>query len=98
MTPEALTRAVARAQDIIGIPHWTPHDLRRTAATLMSENASPRLVVSTGLNHADGGITAVYDRHSDDKKKLQALEGLGRKLDAIIATRTKRERHDASFG
>ncbi|MFT5446554.1 MAG: integrase [Gammaproteobacteria bacterium] len=88
MTPEALTRAVARAQEAIGIPHWTPHDLRRTAATLMSENGSPRLVVAKVLNHvsADAGVTAVYDRHSYDKEKRQALGGLGRRISALVST------------
>lgn len=84
MTPDALTRAVARAQDAIGIPHWTPHDLRRTAATLMSENGSPRLVVGKVLNHVDAGVTAVYDRHSYDNEKRQALEGLGRRIDSLL--------------
>ena len=65
---------------------WTPHDLRRTAATLMSENGSPRLVVAKVLNHvsADAGVTAVYDRHSYDKEKRQALEGLGRRIASLI--------------
>ena len=86
MTPEALTRAIARAQNAIDIPHWTPHDIRRTAATLMSENGSPRLVVAKVLNHvsADAGVTAVYDRHSYDKEKRQALEGLGRRISTLL--------------
>jgi len=43
-------------------------------------------VVSKVLNHAESGVTAVYDRHSYDKEKRQALETWGRKLDAIISS------------
>lgn len=63
---------------------FTPHDLRRTAATKMTESGINRLAVSKVLNHAESGVTAVYDRHSYDKEKRQALETWGRKLDAII--------------
>ncbi len=64
---------------------FTPHDLRRTAATKMTEAGINRLTVSKVLNHAESGVTAVYDRHSYDKEKRQALETWGRKLDAIIS-------------
>ena len=63
---------------------FTPHDLRRTAATRMTEIGVSRLVVSKVLNHAESGVTAIYDRHGYDKEKRQALETWGRRLDAII--------------
>ncbi|WP_167631600.1 tyrosine-type recombinase/integrase [Mariprofundus ferrooxydans] len=66
-------------------PEWfTPHDFRRTAATNMTKAGYNRLTVSKVLNHVEGGVTAIYDRHSYDKEKQQALEAWGRKLDAII--------------
>ncbi|MBF0282088.1 MAG: tyrosine-type recombinase/integrase [Zetaproteobacteria bacterium] len=67
-------------------PEWfTPHDLRRTAATNMTKAGYNRLTVSKVLNHVEGGVTAIYDRHSYDKEKRQALEAWGRKLDAILS-------------
>ena len=86
ITAESINRAVYRDADIIGIAKWTPHDLRRTAATLMSENGTQRLVIAKVLNHVsvDNTVTAVYDRHSYDLEKRQALEGLGRRVAAII--------------
>jgi hypothetical protein len=33
----------------------------------------PRLTVSKILNHVEQGVTAVYDRHSYDPEKQQAL-------------------------
>ena len=67
-------------------PEWfTPHDFRRTAATNMTKLGYNRLIVSKILNHVEGGVTAIYDRHSYDKEKRQALEAWGRRLDAILA-------------
>jgi len=63
---------------------FTPHDFRRTAATNMTKAGYNRLVVSKVLNHVEGGVTAIYDQHTYDKEKRQALETWGRKLDAII--------------
>jgi len=68
---------------------FTPHDLRRTAATKMTEAGINRLAVSKVLNHAESGVTAVYDRHSYDKEKRQALETWGRRLEAIIKGKEK---------
>ena len=87
MTATALTRAVSRNRDTFGISSFTPHDLRRTAASMMASSGIERLVISKILNHAESGITAVYDRHSYDKEKQQALESWGRKLLAILSDR-----------
>ncbi|MBT6717014.1 MAG: tyrosine-type recombinase/integrase, partial [Nitrospina sp.] len=66
------------------IEHFTPHDLRRTAASMMTASGIQRLTVSKILNHVESGVTAVYDRHSYDKEKRQALEAWGRKLESIL--------------
>ncbi|MFB3086922.1 MAG: hypothetical protein ACE10E_01215 [Acidiferrobacterales bacterium] len=44
-----------------------------------------RLVVSKVLNHAESHVTAVYDRHSYDLEKRQALDAWSRKLGTIIS-------------
>jgi integrase len=49
------------------------HDLRRTAASHMTGIGISRLVVSKILNHAERDVTAVYDRHSYDMDKEDAL-------------------------
>lgn len=67
-----------------GMEPWTPHDLRRSAASQMTGAGVPRLVVKKILNHAERDITAVYDRHSYDAEKRQALEMWGRKLETIV--------------
>jgi integrase len=84
ITPEAVDHALRRPSlENIGFT-FVPHDLRRTAASLMTGMGISRLVVSKLLNHVERGVTAVYDRHSYDKEKRQALESWGRKLEEII--------------
>jgi integrase len=62
------------------LPHWTLHDLRRSVAThlrdgeVMGKARVDRLTISKILNHAEGGMTRLYDRYSSDPEKRQALE------------------------
>jgi integrase len=45
---------------------WTVHDLRRTAATGLAKLGCPRVVQDRILNHVDGSVSAIYDRHRYD--------------------------------
>ena len=74
MLQTAMGRALGRHNAKITDKPFTPHDLRRTAATHMTSIGVQRLVVSKVLNHVDGGVTAVYDRHAYDAEKREALE------------------------
>ena len=60
------------------------HDIRRTVGTNLAELEVPRLTISRILNHKEGGVTSIYDRHSYFKEKLAALELWGRRLDKIF--------------
>ena len=84
VTLQSTNHALKRNIKILNIVPFTPHDLRRTAASQMTSMGIPRLVVSKILNHAESGVTAIYDRHSYDKEKRQALETWGRKVESII--------------
>lgn len=63
---------------------WTPHDLRRTAATHMELLGTSDAVIGAALNHsAKGkrGITAVYARMlSDPQFRMRALRDAAGKL------------------
>jgi len=64
---------------------FRPHDLRRTAATVMTGDLGiPRLVVAKILNHADRDVTSVYDRASYDREKCRALNAWGARLMEIV--------------
>jgi integrase len=63
---------------------FRPHDLRRTAASHMTGMGISRLTVAKILNHAEREVTAVYDRHSYDQEKRQALDAWGAHLEKIV--------------
>ena len=94
--PTALTKAVRRAigaesetgKASVPLAHFTPHDLRRTAASQMAAMGFG-VIVDKILNHTDQRVTAIYDRYSYDKEKQQALEAWGRKLQNITGSPTK---------
>jgi integrase len=67
-----------------GMRHWTPHDLRRTAASKMSAMGTDRRVLQGILNHKDHSVTAVYDRYSLDREKREALTRWGRRVEELV--------------
>jgi len=55
-----------RLDQAIQIPHWTLHDLRRTATTKMAELEVMPHVAERVLNHSSGqlgGVAGIYNRH-----------------------------------
>jgi integrase len=64
---------------------WHLHDLRRTCATHLAKLGVDRIVISKILNHAEGGVTGIYDRHSRDPEKRAAMERWGQRLQEIVA-------------
>lgn len=73
----------------VEIPHWTFHDLRRTAATGMARMHFPPHVVDKVLNHASGtirGVAAVYNRFEYRDERREALEAWGRYTGLLTST------------
>ena len=84
ITERAVSRAVRNNEDFFNIPHFTPHDLRRTVASKMTEIKIPQFIVSEILNHVEGGITGkTYDHYAYDEEKKQALAKWGKKIEEI---------------
>ena len=52
---------------------------------MMASAGVPRLTISKILNHVETGLTAVYDRHSDDSEKRAALDYWGNRLEQIVS-------------
>lgn len=73
-----------KTENKIGLDHFTPHDLRRTAATNMAESGEMDEVIDAVLNHKKQGIIKVYNQYRYDREKQAALETWGRKLTSII--------------
>jgi integrase len=87
LTPDSLEwtrKANRRLKDLSDLDS-RPHDLRRTAASLMTSAGTSRVVVQKILNHVETGVTAVYDRYSYDNEKRVALEAWGRQVAAVVA-------------
>lgn len=76
-------KALARIKSASGVD-FVPHDLRRTAASVMASLGVPRLVISKVLNHVEQGVTRVYDRHSYDQEKRKALDVWAERLMAVV--------------
>jgi integrase len=63
--------------------------LRRTFATQLRSLGVDRLVVSKLLNHAEAGVTKVYDRYAADPEKVAAMERWANRLREIISGEPK---------
>lgn len=94
MVETALSRALHRNVEHFGLPAFSPHDLRRTAASGMTGMGISRLVVSKILNHVERGVTAVYDRHSYDGEKRGALVAWGRRVGELLVPVAARQAVD----
>jgi integrase len=85
----AVSRIIHRIQDRFGIPHWTVHDLRRTALTGMAKLGVAPIVLGHIANHrttTKAGMTlSVYVHHAYEKEKREALELWADRLQGIIA-------------
>ena len=77
-------KTALRIREYSGVSDFKPHDLRRTAASLMTGMGVSRLTVSKILNHVEQGVTRVYDRYSYDKEKCIALNKWSRRLEQIL--------------
>ena len=72
-------------ENLLGVDHFTPHDLRRTAATFMGSMGYMDEIIDAVLNHVKQGVIRTYNRHGYDKEKQMALEAWERKLVSIVS-------------
>jgi integrase len=82
---ERITKATGKP-----LPHWTPHDLRRTAATYMAEIGIAPHVIEAALNHVSGhkaGVAGIYNRSTYEREKAAAFDLWADRLLAIVEGR-----------
>jgi integrase len=82
----------ARITKVAGqpLPHWTPHDLRRSFATHASKLGIQPHVIEAILNHISGfraGVAGIYNRNPYDAEKRTALATWADHLLAIVEGR-----------
>jgi len=65
---------------------WTPHDLRRTGATMMQELGVTLEIIDRCQNHLLGGskVRRHYLHHDYAKEKTEAWRILGERLEQCI--------------
>lgn len=86
-----ITNSALKLRELSGVEDFVPHDLRRTAASYMASMGVPRLVISKILNHVEPGITRVYDRHSYDAEKREALERWATYIEDLLKENSQRD-------
>jgi integrase len=92
-TDKVLNNALANARDrvdgklgyLLGVAqYWTPHDLRRTLKTRMSEDlAVPPHITERLLNHSANGMEAVYNLATYQTEMRQALCAWADRIDSL---------------
>lgn len=86
--PKAIKR-LEKGGKIMGIAPWTPHDLRRSAATGMAELGISPFIIAHVLGHVSVTKASVtgkhYDHYDYGKEKRQALEAWADRLVGIVA-------------
>ncbi|MBR1227027.1 integrase family protein [Bradyrhizobium sp. AUGA SZCCT0176] len=73
--------------ELLGIKPFTPHDLRRTAATLAGRLRIPRSQIAIALGHADPSapvVTGVYDTADRTPEAREVLEKVATEIRRII--------------
>ncbi len=79
----------------LSVTHWSPHDLRRTARTMLAGLGCPNDVAESILGHVQPGIQGVYNIHTYDKERRVWLQCLSDKLDTLVAHTAILNRQDA---
>jgi integrase len=83
LTERAITRAVRENESVFGMPHWTPHDLRRTARTGMARLGVPETVAERVINHMPDGMVQ-YDLHTYLDEKRDALNKWAAHVESVV--------------
>jgi len=68
----------------LNIPHWTPHDLRRTVRTGLSRIKCPSEVAEAILGHARSGIEGTYDLHDYEDECREWLQKWADHMDELL--------------
>ncbi|WP_454019844.1 site-specific integrase [Azospirillum sp. Marseille-Q6669] len=86
------SKAKLRLDAKSGVQGWRIHDLRRTCGTGLARLGVPLTTISRVLNHAEGGVTRIYARHSYLPEKREALEAWGSRITNLLRNGEDHER------
>ena len=80
----AMKKQAKKEAKVDPIPNWTLHDLRRTAKTLMVRAGVRPDISERVLGHVIAGVEGIYDRHSYEDEKRDALDKLAEMVERIL--------------
>jgi integrase len=75
----------AELERLTAIPPFTLHDIRRTVRSKLAELGISREVARKVVNHEDGKVDRIYNRHEYLAEKREALERWESKLKALVS-------------
>lgn len=77
------TKTRAALQELSNTSGWTIHDIRRTVRSKLAELGVPREIARKVMNHEDGKVDRIYNRHEYLAEKREALEKWERHLRSL---------------
>ena len=67
------------------VTHWSPHDLRRTARTMIAGLGCPHGIGEALLGHVLPGVGGVYNLYQYDAERREWLQRWSDRLDGVLA-------------
>lgn len=70
-------------------PRFSPHDLRRTAATRMAGNGVEPFIIERVLNHTLQGVMGIYNKAEYEDERIVAAKALEKHVVSVINARNQ---------
>lgn len=68
----------------LSVINWSPHDLRRTARTMLAGLGCPEDVAEAILGHVRPGVAGIYNLHKYDSERRLWLQRWSERLEVLI--------------
>jgi integrase len=66
------------------VTHWSPHDLRRTARTMIAGMGCPNEIGEALLGHVQPGVGGIYNKYQYDAERRDWLQRWDQRLNALL--------------
>lgn len=91
MTKDTLPQSLDKQRKKLDISHFTPHDLRRSAATMITALGGRPHWATLMLNHTDKTVRTIYDQYAYDYEKRISVNLIEFALDKILSCHSVEE-------
>ena len=69
---------------VLPVTHWTPHNLRRTASTMLSSLGCVKEYREAILGHVQPGVEGIYNAYSYDAERVEWLKKLSDRMQSLM--------------